>query len=85
MHRSNNSNASNGNNNNIPDFINDINNTVNINRLRVTGLPFNPSVTMPGALNVEDEVKLHMFKTEVDEVARTMEKDGVEWSNLNVE
>ena len=73
----------NDNNTDNPDFISQ--NTVNINRLKVTGLPFNPSVSMPGALSVREEVKLHVLKTEIEEVARSIAEGSVEWSNLSTE
>ena len=67
----------------VPGMVDDTDMTVDINRLKVTDLPFNPSVTMPSGLEVDEEVKMHMFKVEVDQVVRHMEKESKEWSNLS--
>ena len=59
--------------------------TIDINHLRVTSLPFNPGVNMPGALKEEEELQLHTFKNEVMAAVGKMKKKGREWMNLGEE
>ena len=59
--------------------------TIDINNLRVTSLPFNPGVTMPGPMKQEEEVKIHKFKNEVMELVKEMKGKSKEWENLSEE
>ena len=51
--------------------------SMDINNLKVTSLPFNPGVRMPGPLRHEEEVRIHRFKDDVMKVARQMKSKGV--------
>lgn len=55
---------------------------MNINNLRATTLPFNPSVSMPGPVIQQDEVKMTKFRSEVMQAARECRKQGERYSNM---
>ena len=55
---------------------------VDIGRLKVTDLPYNPSVCMPGALG-EDEIIIHQFKNDVMEAVDQLKEQSGMWSNLD--
>ena len=59
--------------------------TMDINSTRVTSLPFNPGVTMPGPLKENEELDIHKFKREVLGAVGKMERKGREWGNLSEE
>ena len=59
----------------------DSNMEVDINRLRVTDLPYNPRVAMPGGLE-DGEVELHLFKKDAVKVVETLRSKTKKWSNL---
>ena len=48
-----------------PEFVDRASKRVDINNLRVTQLPYNPSVCMPWALDGELELRLHQVKVDV--------------------
>ena len=55
---------------------------VDINKLRVTDLPYNPSVMMPWSVG-QEELNMHSFKRDVEELARRSRKYTSKWSNLD--
>ena len=55
---------------------------MDINNLRVTTLPFNPSVRMPGSLKRNEEIKVARFKDEVMQEAKKLRKSERKCSNL---
>ena len=59
--------------------------TVDIEKLKPSDLPFNPTVAMPPALSMEEEVKLFNLKTEVNKIAEDMASKSKKWSNLSKE
>ena len=59
--------------------------SMDINNLKVTSLPFNPGVRMPGTLMHEEKVRIHGFKDDVMKVAWQMKSKGKEWENLSEE
>ena len=64
-------------------FVDDVNKTLNINNLRATCLPYNPSVAMPGALRYEEEIRIQQFKMDVIAAVREMGKREEKWSNIS--
>ena len=60
-------------------------NTIDINNLKVTSLPFNPSVMMPWSLKEEEEIKMEKFKGEVMSAVKKMKGKNRKWSNLSRE
>ena len=57
---------------------------VDVDKLKVTELPYNPNVNMPKALDGEVEVRLHQVKVEVRDAVRRMMRRSEEWSNVSV-
>ena len=55
------------------EFISD-NKVVDINQLRATDLPYNPNVKMPWSIG-QQELDIHMFKRDVQELAERMKKN----------
>ena len=53
-----------------------------INKLKVTELPYNPSVMMPKPDKMESEIKYQQFKNEVRIIANEISAKTKEWSNL---
>ena len=77
--------ATDNNSNSGMDSVNMINNSVNINRLKCTSLPYNPQVMMPSALANEEEVRIQQFKSDVLKTVKEMARDTQKWSNLDNE
>ena len=63
-----------------PRFFDRTDNTIDINNLKATALPFNPSVKIPGPVEQKEEVKIAKFRDEVmeavEEVGRGTRKCG---------
>ena len=55
-------------------FVNKTTRVVNVNLLRATDLPFNPSVKMPNAVHIQEEIVLQKFKNEVKTIAERIKK-----------
>ena len=66
-----------------PEFVDRVSRQVDINNLRVTQLPYNPSVCMPRALDGEMELKLHQVKVEVRDAVRKMVSKSAKWGNVS--
>ena len=64
-------------------FVDRVSNKVDVNKLRVTDLPYNPSVHMPGSLGGEVELRLHQVKVEVRDAVKKMMKKTHRWDNVN--
>ena len=65
------------------EFIN--NRLVDINFIKTTNLPYNPSVSMPPALARNEEMRIQQFKNDVKEVVEKVERETKKWSNLKEE
>ena len=63
------------------EFISD-DKVVDINQLRATDLPYNPTVKMPWSIG-QQELDIHMFKRDVQELAEKMKNNTKKWSNLD--
>ena len=57
-------------------------NIVDVNKLKATDLPFNPTVSMPKGLK-EGEFRLHMFKEDVHNLAKAHAQKSRYAPNLN--
>ena len=55
---------------------------VDIHALQPRNLPFNPSVAMPRALSLEEEVKIFQVKSEIARITEDVARRSVEFSNL---
>ena len=64
-------------------FVDRVSNKVDVNKLRVTDLPYNPSVYMPRSLDGEMEVRLHQVKVEVRDAVQKMLRKSSRWSNVS--
>ena len=64
-------------------FVDRVSNKVDVNKLRVTDLPYNPSVHMPGSLGGEVELRLHQVKVEVRDAVKKMLKKSHRWDNVS--
>ena len=62
------------------EFIND-HKVVEINNLRPTSLPYNPTVKMPWSVG-DLELDIHRFKRDVENLARKSKRYTKKWSNL---
>ena len=66
-----------------PEFVDRVSKQVDINNLRVTQLPYNPSVRMPRALDGELELRLHQVKVDVRDAVRKMVSKSAKWGNVS--
>ena len=62
-------------------FIDEKEQTIDINQLRVTELPYNYKTTMPKPLG-EEELKLNSFKRDVREVIENIHEESKSWQNM---
>ena len=68
---------------NPAEFFDETRKEFNINKLKVTDLPYNPSVMMPKAVDIETEVKYQQFKNEVRVIAEDVANKTRKWKNLS--
>ena len=68
-----------------PEFFDIDKQTMDINAIRPTDLPFNPYVKMPGATTKEEEITFMNFKNEVRNLAKEMEGKQKKYSNIDAE
>ena len=68
---------------NRKDFFDKSRNEFDINQLKATDLPYNPSVMMPKATDIESEVKYQQFKNEVRDIATDISSKTQKLSNLS--
>ena len=66
-----------------PMFVDMVSNMVDMNKLRVTDLPYNPNVHMPRSLGGEVELRLHQVKVEVRDAVQKMLKKSRRWDNVS--
>ena len=66
-----------------PMFVDRVSNKVDVNKLRVTDLPYNPSVHMPRSLGGEVELRLHQVKVEVRDAVQKMLKKSRRCDNVS--
>ena len=65
-----------------PEFVDRVSKRVDIKSLRVTQLPYNPSVCMPWAVDGELELRLHHMKVGVRDAVRKMVSKSAKWGNV---
>ena len=67
-------------------FVDPLTKEDDVQNLMARDLPFvNPSVMMPPALSMEEEIQIHHLKTEFKKIAEDMESKSKKWSNLSSE
>ena len=64
------------------EFVNIASKKIDVGKLQPRSLPFNPSVAMPKALSMEEEVKISQVKIEIEKIVRSMVGKCKQYSNL---
>lgn len=67
------------------DMFNETEKKMNINNLRVTSLPYNPNVAIPGPLEEKEEIRIQAFKYGVMEAVKEMKGKRKVLGNLSKE